>query len=47
VEAFEVTGRIEEAARRLGLRSLDRAAAIVDYGWRTDPAYTDGGAPDA
>ncbi|WP_079181505.1 hypothetical protein [Streptomyces sp. Tue 6075] len=47
VEAFEVTGRIEEAARRLGLRSLDRAAAIVDYGWRTDPAYTDGCAPDA
>ncbi|MES9509147.1 hypothetical protein ABWJ92_22475 [Streptomyces sp. NPDC000609] len=47
VEAFEVTGRIEEAARRLGLRSLDRAAAVVGYDWRTDPAYTDGGALDA
>ncbi|MFD4336893.1 hypothetical protein ACFWPP_06765 [Streptomyces anulatus] len=47
VEAFETTGHIEEAARRLGLRSLDRAAAIVGYGWRTDPACTDGGMPDA
>ncbi|MEU3110817.1 integrase [Streptomyces albidoflavus] len=47
VEAFETTGHIEEAARRLGLRSLDRAAGIVGYGWRTDPACTDGGVPDA
>ncbi|MEU3283016.1 hypothetical protein [Streptomyces antibioticus] len=47
VEAFELTGRIEESARRLGLRSLDRAAAIVGYDWRNDPAYTDGGSARA
>ncbi|MEU9561693.1 hypothetical protein AB0D16_06565 [Streptomyces sp. NPDC048161] len=47
VETFEHTGRIEEAARRLGLRSLDRAAAIVGYDWRTDPTHTDGGTIDA
>ncbi|MEU1902970.1 integrase [Streptomyces hygroscopicus] len=34
VEAFERTGRIEEAARRLGLRSLDRAAAVIGHAWR-------------
>ncbi|KOU40670.1 hypothetical protein ADK54_21475 [Streptomyces sp. WM6378] len=47
VETFEYTGRIEAAARRLGLRSLDRAAAVVGYNWRTDPAHTDGGMLDA
>ncbi|MFD6888789.1 hypothetical protein [Streptomyces sp. NPDC059957] len=47
VETFEVTGRIEESARRLGIRSLDRAASIVGYDWQTDPAYTDGGPPRA
>jgi integrase len=29
------TGRIEDAARVLGVRSLDRAAAIVGFDWRT------------
>ncbi|MFD5887537.1 hypothetical protein ACFWHQ_16395 [Streptomyces sp. NPDC060334] len=43
VETFESTGRIEESARRLGLRSLDRAAAIVGFDWQNDPTYTDGG----
>ncbi|MER6421931.1 hypothetical protein [Streptomyces sp. NPDC001137] len=35
LEAFERTGRIEDAARRLGLRSLDRAAAVIGHTWRT------------
>ncbi|WP_327262966.1 hypothetical protein OG444_16875 [Streptomyces sp. NBC_01232] len=43
VETFESTGLIEESARRLGLRSLDRAAALVGYDWQNDPTYTDGG----
>ncbi|MFD4276194.1 hypothetical protein R2B67_21260 [Streptomyces cyaneofuscatus] len=47
VAAFETTGRIEDAARSIGLRSLDRAAAVVGYDWRCDPAYTDGVAPRA
>ncbi|CAM5462523.1 Core-binding (CB) domain-containing protein OS=Streptomyces aurantiogriseus OX=66870 GN=GCM10010251_21790 PE=4 SV=1 [Streptomyces aurantiogriseus] len=38
VAEFERTGRIEDAARRLGLRSLDRAAAVVGYTWRTSSA---------
>ncbi|MFE2728461.1 hypothetical protein [Kitasatospora sp. NPDC059327] len=36
-EAFEATGRIEEAARRLGLCSLDRAATVIHLTWRPDP----------
>lgn len=31
------TGRIDHAARALGVRSLDRAAGIVAWDWRTDP----------
>ena len=30
---FEQTGRIEEVARRLGIRSLDRAARLIDFDW--------------
>ncbi|MEU9034631.1 hypothetical protein AB0D45_06910 [Streptomyces sp. NPDC048352] len=45
--AFQATGRIEEAARSIGLRSLDRAAAIIGHDWRCDPAYTDGMVPRA
>lgn len=30
------TGQIDEAARRLGLRSLDLAAELVGFNWRTD-----------
>lgn len=47
IAAFEATGRIEEAARSIGLRSLDRAAAIIGFDWRCDPAYTDGVPPRA
>jgi len=38
VEVFEETGRIEDAALRLGLRSLDRAAEVIGLSWRTDAA---------
>ena len=31
---FDATGRIEEAAKTLGLRSLDTAAAAIGFGWR-------------
>jgi site-specific recombinase XerD len=34
VAEFERTGRIEDAARLLGLRSLDRTAAVIGYSWR-------------
>lgn len=34
-QVFEETRRIEEVARRLGLRSLDRAAALIGWwDWR-------------
>ncbi|MFJ6139544.1 hypothetical protein [Kitasatospora sp. NPDC092286] len=32
--AFTASGRIEDAARLLGLRSLDRAAAVIGHHWR-------------
>ncbi|MFF3381336.1 hypothetical protein ACFYXF_51360 [Streptomyces sp. NPDC002680] len=35
VEEFERTGRIENVACRLGLRSLDRAAAVIGHTWHT------------
>jgi integrase/recombinase XerC len=34
---LEETGRIDDVARLLGVRSLDRAAAIVGWDWSTDP----------
>ena len=37
---LEDTGRIDCAARALGVRSLDRAAAIVAWDWRADPEPT-------
>ncbi|RPK63389.1 site-specific tyrosine recombinase XerC [Streptomyces sp. ADI96-02] len=37
VAIFDASGSIEEVVRRLGLRSLDRAAHIVGYDW-TRPA---------
>ena len=37
-KVFEETGSIEEAARRLGMRSLDRAARFIGWGWDTEPA---------
>ncbi|KQV13829.1 hypothetical protein [Kitasatospora sp. Root107] len=42
IEAFETGGRIEDAARRLGLRSLDRAAAVIGHTWHEDPNERDG-----
>ncbi|MFJ8027769.1 hypothetical protein [Streptomyces sp. NPDC096311] len=35
VEECEPTGRIEDAARRLGLRSPDSAANVIGHAWRT------------
>ncbi len=34
---LEETGRIDLAAKALGVRSLDRAAGIVAWDWRSDP----------
>jgi integrase/recombinase XerC len=31
--AFEATGRIEDAARTLGIRSLDRTAEVIGWDW--------------
>jgi integrase/recombinase XerC len=36
-QVLEETGRIDCAARALGVRSLDRAAAIVAWDWQADP----------
>ncbi|QFQ98139.1 hypothetical protein F9278_20135 [Streptomyces phaeolivaceus] len=35
VQEFERTGRIEDAARLLGLRSLDSTASVIGHTWRT------------
>jgi integrase/recombinase XerC len=37
---LEETGRIDCAARALGVRSLDQAARIVGWNWRMDPEPT-------
>jgi integrase/recombinase XerC len=39
---FEETASIEEVARRLGIRSLDRAARFIGWGWAPQPAGGDG-----
>ena len=39
---FDATGPIEEVARRLGIRSLDRAARFIKWGWAAEPAGGDG-----
>ncbi len=31
---FDETGRIDEVARRLGMRSLDRAARLIGFDWQ-------------
>jgi hypothetical protein len=36
-KVFDETGTIEEVARRLGMRSLDRAARFIGWGWATEP----------
>jgi integrase len=36
VRVLGATGRIEEVARRLGMRSLDRAARLISWDWRHD-----------
>jgi len=38
---FEESGSIEEVARRLGIRSLDRAARFIGWGWAPQPADGD------
>jgi len=38
---FEDTGSIEEVARRLGIRSLDRAARFIGWGWAPQPVDGD------
>jgi len=38
---FGETASIEEVARRLGIRSLDRAARFIGWGWATQPAGGD------
>ena len=35
------TGRIDEVARRLGLRSIDRAARLLGWDWATSPELQD------
>lgn len=40
-KVFEETGSIEEVARRLGMRSLDRAARFIGLSWK--PELPDGG----
>ena len=39
-KVFEETGSIEEVARRLGMRSLDRAARFIGLSWK--PQSSDG-----
>ena len=39
-QLFAETGRIDEVAHRLGVRSLDRAAALIGWDWQT---HLDGG----
>jgi integrase/recombinase XerC len=39
---FEEGGSIEEVARRLGIRSLDRAARFIGWGWAHQPADRNG-----
>jgi site-specific recombinase XerD len=34
--AFSATGRIDEVARRTGMRSLDRAARLISWDWTDD-----------
>ena len=49
IEAKEVLGgyslletaSIDEVARRLGIRSLDRAARFIGWGWAPQPADGD------
>jgi integrase len=38
---FQETASIEEVARRLGIRSLDRAARFIGWGWAPPPAGRD------
>ncbi|MFE9060928.1 hypothetical protein [Streptomyces violaceusniger] len=49
-ETFNATGRIEAAARHLGMTSLDSTAALIGYQWRAETTHTtglDGGGPYA
>lgn len=37
-QVLAATGRIDVVAKRLGLKSLDRAASFISWDWLTDPA---------
>jgi site-specific recombinase XerC len=37
-KVYDETGSIEEVARRLGVRSLDRAARFIEWGWKPEPS---------
>jgi integrase/recombinase XerC len=37
-KVFEGSGSIEEGARGLGMRSLDRAARFIGWGWAGEPS---------
>ena len=41
-KVFEETDSIEEVARRLGMRSLDRAARFIGWGWAPEPSERTG-----
>lgn len=41
VRIIEQNGRIEEVARQLGIRSLDRAARFIDFDWKNFGAERD------
>lgn len=45
--AAPVGGEVKESAGRLGLRSLDRVAAVFGYDGHTGPAHTDADAETA
>jgi len=40
-QVLAATGRIDEAARRLGIRSLDRTATLIGFDWHSDRLESD------
>ncbi|MEW2575589.1 hypothetical protein [Streptomyces syringium] len=47
LNAFEGTGHIEDTVRLLGLRFLDRAAAVIGHHWRRQSETEDGSVAEA
>jgi integrase len=41
VQVFAATGRIEVVAMAMGVRSMDAAARLIDWDWRTKAEYDD------